>query len=386
MRKCVGLTVVVALAAIAIVAPRADAVPLFKNVPNTFIGGGVAENAGYNGAPAGTQAAFWNYAGSEVSLSAGGAAINLPQASPGGPGAPAAAIMETTLVKDGSSISFGQELTAVLGGLFPTGLLAIGALDNGLAPGSAVDGRPDQLPSGVLASYKVLFGPGTLANYQTIFGGLPVFEIYEDVPPVMDLDIGTGSTNLEEMHMDFDGAGPAVPPPTPVPSQFINTGAVEVASASAPNQVAYATNGGLFASGWIDTLIATYTFFDPTVLQSGYNATTQSAVYSVQILGKGVVTDGSILSLLDVLEPGGAYDGSDINITFAATLFGRAYVAGVNGLSGQDGSSGWNLSTTLAANSGDASFTIIPVPEPSTMVLLGLSLVPAFLARRKRRA
>ena len=393
MRKTLLLPLAV-LIAMAIVASPAGAVPYFPNVPNTFGGAGAAEDAGYAGAPGGTQAALWGIPGSEVSLTAGGAAINLPQANPAmmppSP-PPAGAILETTQVKDGGSISFGQEMTAVLGGLFPTALFAPGALDNGLAPGStAADGNPDQLPTiGILDSYTVLFGPGTLAGYDAIFGGRPAFEIYEDVPPILDLDIGTGTTNLEEMHMDFDGAGPAVPPPTAVPSQFVNT--ADEGLASVPNQVRYATDGTLFAAGWVDTLAAVYTFYDPSLTNAGFaQGPNGGTIYSLQMTGKGVVTDGSILPLLDPIQLGGAFDGSDINITFAATLFGEAFdpasIGPTGALLGQDPYASWNLTTTLGGNSGDASFTIIPIPEPATVMLLGLGLVPVLLRRRKKRA
>jgi hypothetical protein len=406
MRKIL-LFGLIGLLAVAIVAPPARAVPLFPNVPNTFGGAAVAEDAGYAGAAAGTQAALYNFAGSEVSLTAGAGAINLPQAAilfdTDGDGdvdsddapvpTPAAAIYETTQVKDGASVSFGQEMTAVLGGLFPTAVVAPGAVDNGAAPGStAADGNPDQLalpaaPGPVGVSYSITFGPGTLSPFPF---GRPVFEIYEDVPPGLDLDIGAGTTTLVEEEFDFDGAGvgpagPTTPPPTASPSQFENT----ADGFPAPNNVTAATDGPLFASGWIDTLVATYNFYSTSVLGSALGAGPNGgAVYEVSITGKGVVTDGSILDLLLPLEVGGAFDGSDINITFAATLYGEAFAAGSvpqGDPLGTDPFAAWNLRTSLAGNSGDASFTIIPtIPEPTTLALLGIGLVPLALRRRKR--
>ena len=207
---CVGLAVV-------------WAVPFFSGIPNDFIGAGVAETAGYFRAADGTQAALWSYPGSEVSLTPGATFINLPQAAPvgspvAGIPAPTGAILETVTVKDGTITNFGQELTVVMGGLFPTFLSAPGALDNGLAPGStAGDGSPDQLAfSSLGVSYTVYFGPGAWVGPGPFPFSAPVFEIYDDTlggppAPADDLDIGTATTTLVEDEFDFDGAGPTLP-------------------------------------------------------------------------------------------------------------------------------------------------------------------------------
>ncbi len=380
----------VALLAFGLVGRSAGAVPFFPDVFNTFGGAAVAEDAGWAGAAAGTQAAAWTYSGAEVSIDASGTPfVNLPQAEPTtGIPTPAGAIFETTQVKDGSTISFGQEMTAVIGGLFPTSISAIEgtSADNGLAPGSsAADGSPDELTrdavSGV-ASFRIAFGPATLSPFP--YAAPPVFEIYDDVPPTLDLDIGAATTTLVEEMFDFDGAGPAVPPPTPAPSQFVNT----ADGYPAPNDVSAAVDGTLWAAGYIDRATATYTFFDATVIGSGGQPVTvgdqpvTGYVYRVDFNAVGVVTDGAMLAYL--LPFGGlASNGVDlINITFTSTLYGIALPETVNG--GEDAFAAWGIRTTLAGNSGDASFTVLPtIPEPTTMALFGLSLGMLWYRKKK---
>jgi hypothetical protein len=414
MRKVLALSVM-ALAAIAIAAGPASAVPLTQGVPNTFGGAAVAEDAGWFGALAGTQAAFWSYAGSELSIdtvTAGGPYVNLPQVNPAnGFPTPAGVIYETTQVKDGATISFGEEMTAVIGGLFPTLLTPTiftapgGGVDNGVAPGSAGgDGQPDQLLPGALGlvSFTNSFGPGTWNasnpnafdvdldtdidgfDYIALFGGLPVFEIYEDVPPTTDLDIGAATSTLVEEEFDFDGSGPSVPPPTAVPSQFENG----ADGFPLPNEVSKATDGSLFAAGFMDTVSVTYTFFDSSVIGSALGAGPNGGtVYKVDITATGRITDGAMLGKLLPISVGTAFDGGDINITFAATLFGEAFDQAVAGAAyGFDLFAAWGLRTSLAGNSGDASFTIIPIPEPTTMALLGFALVPLAFRRRRKSA
>ena len=426
MRKAIVLSVV-AVMAIAIAASPASAVHMTPGQYNTYGGGAVAEDAGYKnlltpaGTPAGssatllprplpldpaagTQAAAFSFPGSEVSIDPSGV-VNLPQAAvvPGYPPipipSPAAAIMETTQVKDGGTYSFPPpaELTMVLGGLWPTSVVPLvstappGGIDNGLAPGSTpLDGFPDQLAPGALGwvQYAVTFGPAT-----GLAVGVPVFECYDDVPTIgiRDLDIGFASTNLEEMHFDFDGAPPGipnVPPVTAAPSQFVN--AADAVFATVPNQVVRATDpvGSLWAAGWIDTATAIYTFFDGNVFGSGAPSKglgpNGGYVYSVEFTALGVVTEGAVLPLL--VPQGTASDGfSPLNISFATTLYGEAFLTTGNPLTdGIDPYCTWDLRTSLAGNSGDASFTIFPIPEPSTMALLGIGLVPLFFRRRKK--
>lgn len=379
---------VVALLALGLTVRPVGAVPYFPGHFNTFGGAAVAEDAGYDGAAAGTQAAAFAYDGSEVSLDLSGATpiVNLPQAGPDGIPTPAGSIFETTQVKDGASISFGQEMTAVMGGLFPllTDPVRGTAADNGLAPGSsAADGSPDELTPNLagLASFDVYFGAAYIPSGLAL--APPVFEIYDDVPPTLDLDIGVGTTLVEEM-FDFDGAGPAVPPPTAAPSQFVNT----VDGYPAPNDVSAAVDGTLWAAGYIDSATATYTFFDPNVLGStGYTVQVGGVdvtgyVYRVDFNAVGVVTDGLILDYL--LPTGGlASNGVDlINITFTSTLYGIALPETVN--SGKDAFAAWGLRTSLAGNSGDASFTVLPtIPEPTTMALFGLSLGMLWYRKKK---
>jgi hypothetical protein len=383
---------VVALLALGLTVRPAGAVPFSAyGVPNTFGGAAVAEDAGWAGAAGGTQANFWTYNGAEVSLDVSGAPIvNLPQADARtGIPTPAGAIFETTQVKDGSTISFGQELTAVMGALFPTYLVAVegtGA-DNGLAPGSAAaDGSPDELtPSAVTgyASFRIGFGPASSLSYP--YASFPVFEIYDDVPPTLDLDIGAATTTLVEEMFDFDGAVPnaAVPPPTAVPSQFENTGD----GYPAPNDVSAAIDGTLWASGYVDGGTAQYTFFDPTVIgSSGVPVTVNGQVvtgyvYRVDFNAVGVITDGVVLPMLAPLG-GLSSQGDPINITFTSTLYGIALPETVN--NGQDAFAAWNVRTTLAGNSGDASFTVLPtIPEPTTMALFGLSLGMLWYRKKK---
>lgn len=436
--KKLGAVFVCVLLASFFATPALGTVPVYPMIPNTFLGGGVGDDAGYFGAPAGSQAALYSFIGSELSIDVSGLSglgpivVNIPQASAalgaalgaGGPlglPTPAGFIFETTTLKNGPSIVFGQEMTGVVGGLFPTALTPLvfgAAADNGLAPGSAAaDGGFDQMsplavPMLPIVSYAVSFGPGSigLGPFLGAYPAPPVFEIREDVPPITDLNIGVGS-NIEEMHFDFDGTtpaappliGPAVPPPTGVPSQFENTGAVEVANYSLPQQVAAATDGSLFAAGFIDTGTALYTFFDPSVIMSGGPqpiplvgpGPTGGWVYRVEFTGKGVVTEGSILSDYGLLPPDpndlAAWNGQAINITFAVTLFGEAYATVGNGIGGfvpgdgEDPFGAWGLRTSLAGNSGDASFTITPLPEPTTFALFGLGVVPLLLRRRKKK-
>jgi len=379
----------------------AHAVPMYPDVPNTFAGSGAGENAGYRGAPAGSQAATFTFPGAEVSLDGSGVSgsplvVNLPQPSsalgaalgaggPQGLRVPAAYIIEATQVKDGTAISFGQELTAVIGGLFPTLVVPTvsgGVLDNGLAPGStAGDGVPDQMlplpvPSLPIVSYAVTYGPGSvgLDDFLSMYPAPPVFAIYEDVPATGDLNIGT-ATNLEEMHFDFDGTtpgspplvGPAVPPPTATPDQFVNT--ADEGSASSPNQVRYATDGTLFAAGFIETASTVVTFFDPSTTGST-NGPNGGYVYKIQFTAKGRVVEGSILTSATLLpaDPNdiSVWDGKPVNITFACTLYGEAFPTNGNGIAGfqpgdgEDNLKDWAIATSIAGNSGDASFTIIP--------------------------
>jgi len=409
MRKTLLLMSV--LAAICFAALPASAVPLYPNVPNTFDGAAEADDAGHLGAAAGTQAALWAFPGSEVSIippaGAVPAGVNLPQAAqvfgppplPAFP-SPAAAVFQTTQVKDGTAISFGLEMTGVLGGLWPVALnavgpIGIGTLDNGLASGStAADGNLDQLTQkagGSKVVYDVLFGPHAASPYP--YGPiLPVFEIYEDVPSP---SLGTAVTDLspgvikEEM-LDFDGTPPGASligpslPPVAVPSQFENV----VDGFPAKNGVGNAVDGSLFAAGFIDLATAEYTFFDPNVIDSGGLGQGLLAnggyVYSLTITAKGRVTAGSVLPLLLPISVGTAYDGGDINITFVGTLYGVAYptVPGAAG-NGIDPSQALDIRTSLAGNSGDMSFTIVPMPEPATIALLGLSLVPLVFRRKK---
>jgi hypothetical protein len=405
----------------------AQAVPLFPDVTNTFSGIAIVEDAGYNGAPAGSQAALFGFAGSEVSIDDQGTVstlddlVNLPQAAPVidtdgdsdvdsddiALAPPAMVIFETDTVTDGSSISFGQELTAVIGGLWPTAL----TIDTGtsadldIAPGStAGDLRPDQLARGVapatpVAKFTVHFGPGALVGgvpgYP--YPDAPVFEIYDDVPPLADLDISSITRTIVETEADFDGAidaaprfpasplagliGATEPPPTAAPSQFSAGGA----------NMAAATDGSLFMAGWIDSATATYTFFDPNV--NGYipgdiDANQIGYAYRLELFATGVVTDGYMLAYSRAINPGGAYDGSDIGISFSATVFGFAYSGRSNPgggfVLGVDPFASWDVDLNKGNNAGNASFTILPtIPEPGTMALLGLALVPLALRRKK---
>jgi len=379
------------------------AVPLYPGEPNAFSGIAMAENAGYRGAPVGTQAATFTFPGAEVSLDTSGASgsplvVNLPQPSaalgaalgaggPQGLRVPCAYIIETTQVKDGTSIAFGQEMTAVIGGLFPTRIVPAahgGVLDNGMAPGStAGDGVPDQLlplpvPTLPVAIYVVTYGPGSVgkSEFLSMYPAPPVFAIYEDVPPVHDFEAGSAS-NLEEMHFDFDGAagsggiGPSVPPPTASPDQFVNT--ADEALASTPNQVRYATDGTLFAAGFIESASAVVTFFDPATAGSrrGPNG---GYVYKVEFTAKGRVVEGSVLATNALLPPDpndlSVWDGKPVNITFACTLYGEAFATRGNAASGfqagdgEDNLKDWAIRTSVAGNSGDASFTITPTARP----------------------
>ncbi len=375
---------VLAVAVALSLAAAVSAVPLFPGVPNTFGSGGVVDTAGYFGAAGGTQAALFGYQGSEVSLDASGISgsslvVNLPQAGATISGVsglvppPVGVIMETTQVKDGGTTAFGEEVTAVIGGLFPTALVPFnhtapagsGTVDNGLAPGStAGDGVPDQLAPGAggTVTYALTFGPGTS---PFPYPAPPVFEIYEDVPPTGDLDIGAATSTLVEEEFDFDGSGPSVPPPTADPSQFENG----ADGFPLPNNVSDATDGTLVAAGFIDVAQATITFFDGSVIGSGGSGPNGGYVYKIEVTAKGRVTDGAWLPMLGTIETGTAHDGGDINITFAFSLFGEAFVTSGNastGFAASDGidpSASWDIRTSLAGNSGDASFTILPVED-----------------------
>ena len=407
MRKAIVLSVV-AVMALSIGAAPASAVPVSKwGVPNTYTGSAIVEDAGYFGAPAGTQASLFSFIGSEVSLDPTLGIVNLPQAGPAaspvaGIPPPAGALLELTAVKDGPDIPVPAEMTAVLGGLWPANLFVRDGTwdDLGLAPGStAGDGNPDQITapdaSSGLSAYRVEFGP-SVAGFP--YPAPPVFEIYDDIPPGLNMNIGSAPPVLAETHMDFDGTpipgplGPKVPPVTAAPSQFVNLADQGAAGAFMPvppnvNQVSAATDGSLWAAGWIDYARADYIFFDNAVLGSGGFG--GGKVYAVEFTAKGRVTEGAILPLLGVLELGTAFDGGDINITFAATVYGVAYPTSVAGppyaaTDGVDPFATWDVRTSTAANSGDGSLTILPIPEPSTMALLGIGLVPLFFRRRKK--
>ena len=425
MRKAIVLSVV-AVMAIAIAASPASAVFMFYGEKNTFSGIARGDDAGYFGAPPGTQGADFGFLGSYVSVDDKGTpgigddVLNVPQAAlipAHGPvplPPPGGAIFETDTVTDTLSHSFGQELTAIMGGLWPAAVFVTEGvgLYTGLSPGSIPlpDPNVDQIipaASGV-AGFRTYFGPGTPAALLPGPGffpypSAPVFEIYDDTPTVNDLDLGSASSTLDETEMDFDGAvdpaprfpatphagliGPTEPPPWAAPpSQFDAIGGLNLVAA---------TNGGMWASGWIDNATASYEVFHSGV--AGYDPTDPNSpapnggyVYRVTFYAQGVVTAGSVLPILAPIVKAGAYDGSDINITFTATLFGEAFsnlYPGPGGAPlGVDPLSSWDLTHNLAGNSGPAAFSIVPIPEPATLALLGFALVPLAFRKRKRSA